>query len=60
MKLALRQAGIAVTRGQTPFGAVVVDRDGRLIGEGHNTCVPTSTRSNEYKNPASRAGLGLG
>jgi tRNA(Arg) A34 adenosine deaminase TadA len=37
MELALRQAGTAVTRGQTPFGAVVVDRDGRLIGEGHNT-----------------------
>jgi tRNA(Arg) A34 adenosine deaminase TadA len=37
MELALRQAETAVTRGQTPFGAVVVDRDGRLIGEGHNT-----------------------
>lgn len=37
MELALGQAGIAATRGQTPFGAVVVDRDGRLIGEGHNT-----------------------
>jgi tRNA(Arg) A34 adenosine deaminase TadA len=37
MELALRQAEIAVTRGQTPFGAVMVDRDGQLIGEGHNT-----------------------
>jgi tRNA(Arg) A34 adenosine deaminase TadA len=37
MELALRQAEIAVTRGQTPFGAVVVDRHGQLIGEGHNT-----------------------
>jgi len=37
MELALRQAETAVSRGQTPFGAVVVDRDGRLIGEGHNT-----------------------
>jgi tRNA(adenine34) deaminase len=37
MELALRQAEIAVARGQTPFGAVVVDRQGQLIGEGHNT-----------------------
>jgi tRNA(adenine34) deaminase len=37
MELALRQAEIAVTRGQTPFGAVVVDCHGQLIGEGHNT-----------------------
>jgi Cytidine and deoxycytidylate deaminase zinc-binding region len=37
MELALRQAATAVSRGQTPFGAVLVDRDGRLIGEGHNT-----------------------
>jgi tRNA(adenine34) deaminase len=37
MGLALAQAELAVTRGQTPFGAVVVDRDGQLIGEGHNT-----------------------
>ncbi len=36
MTLALRQAELAVSRGQTPFGAVLVDRDGRLIGEGHN------------------------
>ncbi len=37
MELALRQAEAAVSRGQTPFGAVVVNRDGCLIGEGHNT-----------------------
>jgi tRNA(adenine34) deaminase len=37
MGLALTQAESAVARGQTPFGAVVVDRDGRVIGEGHNT-----------------------
>jgi tRNA(Arg) A34 adenosine deaminase TadA len=37
MELALRQAKIAVTKGQTPFGAVLVDRNGQLIGEGHNT-----------------------
>ncbi len=37
MEIALRQAETAVSKGQTPFGAVVVDRDGRVIGEGHNT-----------------------
>ncbi len=37
MELALRQSEIAVTRGQTPFGTVVVDRNGQLVGEGHNT-----------------------
>jgi tRNA(adenine34) deaminase len=37
MGLALAQAEAAARRGQTPFGAVVVDKDGRLIGEGHNT-----------------------
>jgi tRNA(adenine34) deaminase len=37
MQLALKQAEIAVNRGQTPFGAIVVDRSGRLIGEGHNS-----------------------
>jgi tRNA(adenine34) deaminase len=36
MELALRQANTALSSGQTPFGAVLVDRDGRLIGEGHN------------------------
>lgn len=36
MERALRQAEIAVTQGQTPFGAVVVNRDGEMIGEGHN------------------------
>ena len=37
MTRALELAELAVTRGQTPFGAVVVDRDGQLAGEGHNT-----------------------
>jgi tRNA(Arg) A34 adenosine deaminase TadA len=37
MALALRQAEIALTKGQTPCGAVILDRDGQLIGEGHNT-----------------------
>ncbi|HSE94505.1 MAG TPA: nucleoside deaminase [Methylomirabilota bacterium] len=37
MNLALRQAETAVSQNQTPFGAVVVDRDGVVIGEGHNT-----------------------
>ena len=34
---ALRLAELAVARSQTPFGAVIVDRDGELVGEGHNT-----------------------
>jgi tRNA(adenine34) deaminase len=37
MTMALAQAETAVSRGQTPFGAVVVDRRGQLIGAGHNT-----------------------
>jgi tRNA(adenine34) deaminase len=36
MQLALRQAEIAVARGQTPFGAVVVGAKGDIIGQGHN------------------------
>jgi tRNA(adenine34) deaminase len=36
MELALRQAEIAIRQGQTPFGAVIADREGSLIGEGHN------------------------
>jgi len=37
MELALRQAEIALSKGQTPCGAVILDRDGRVIGQGHNT-----------------------
>ena len=37
MAIALRHAEAAVAKGQTPCGAVVLDRDGRLVGEGHNT-----------------------
>jgi tRNA(adenine34) deaminase len=36
MGLALRQAEAAVSAGQTPFGAVVVDQRGSVVGEGHN------------------------
>ncbi len=36
MELALRQAEAAVSAGQTPFGAVVVDQRGSVVGEGHN------------------------
>jgi len=46
MELALKQAEIALTKNQQPFGAVVVDRNGQVIGEGHNTvvadCDPTA------------------
>jgi tRNA(adenine34) deaminase len=37
MEIALGLAERAAARGQTPCGAVVLDRDGRLAGEGHNT-----------------------
>jgi hypothetical protein len=36
MMLALEQAEIAITKGQEPFGAVVLGRNGELIGAGHN------------------------
>jgi tRNA(adenine34) deaminase len=36
MELALSQAETAVGMGQTPFGAVVLDPEGSLIGEGHH------------------------
>jgi tRNA(adenine34) deaminase len=36
MALALDLAGLAVTRGQMPFGAVVTGADGEILGEGHN------------------------
>ncbi|MGH2362163.1 MAG: nucleoside deaminase [bacterium] len=46
MDLALKQAEIALRKSQQPFGAVVVDRNGQVIGEGHNTvladCDPTA------------------
>jgi tRNA(Arg) A34 adenosine deaminase TadA len=37
MEVALRHAKAAASKGQTPCGAVVLDLDGRMIGEGHNT-----------------------
>ena len=37
MALAIAQSEVAVAKGQTPFGAVVVDASGKLIGQGHNT-----------------------
>ena len=36
MGLALAQAELAIARGQTPFGAVVADQAGELVGSGHN------------------------
>ncbi len=36
MRMALREAEAAAAEGQTPFGAVVLDRAGRLVGRGHN------------------------
>ena len=37
MAVALKNAEIAVSRGQTPSGAAVVDSGGQLVGEGHNS-----------------------
>ena len=37
MERALALADEAVAAGQHPFGAVVVDPEGELLGEGHNT-----------------------
>lgn len=36
MRMALQEAKSAAAQGQTPFGAVVVDRGGRLVSRGHN------------------------
>ncbi len=36
MRLALDEAARALPSGDVPVGAVVVDRDGELIGRGHN------------------------
>jgi tRNA(adenine34) deaminase len=36
MREALRQAGLAEAAGEVPVGAVVVDAEGRLLGEGFN------------------------
>lgn len=36
MGLALAQSELAAARGQAPFGAVVVDEHGQVVGEGHN------------------------
>jgi tRNA(adenine34) deaminase len=37
MPLAIAQSEAAIAKGQTPFGAVVVDASGTLVGQGHNT-----------------------
>ena len=36
MRIALREAKKAFDAGEVPVGAVVVDREGRVIGRGHN------------------------
>ena len=54
MTLALRQAELAVRRGQTPFGAVLVDRDGRLICASRRRRHP-SPAADKAKRPAGHA-----
>lgn len=36
MELALKLAETAAAEGQTPFGAIIVAGNGRMIGQGHN------------------------
>ncbi|MCW2760514.1 MAG: tadA 2 [Marmoricola sp.] len=36
MRAALDEAGAALPSGDVPVGAVVIDRDGQVIGRGHN------------------------
>jgi tRNA(adenine34) deaminase len=36
VRLALDEARVALARGDVPIGAVVLDRDGRVIATGHN------------------------
>jgi len=46
MRLALREAAKAAERGEVPVGAVIVDRDGNVLGRGANSpiskCDPTA------------------
>jgi tRNA(adenine34) deaminase len=46
MDRALKLSEVAVTKNQMPFGALIVDRTGQVIGEGYNTvladCDPTA------------------
>ena len=37
MAMAIAQSELAITKQQTPFGAVVVGPEGEVIGQGHNT-----------------------
>lgn len=39
IRLALAEARLAEAEGEVPIGAVVVSREGRIIGRGHNTPV---------------------
>ncbi|MGN0670211.1 MAG: nucleoside deaminase, partial [Oscillospiraceae bacterium] len=48
MEKALELAGEAASRGEIPVGAVVVDKDGKIIGEGFN-------RREELQSPTAHA-----
>ena len=37
MRLAMKEAALAVEEGNYPFGAVAVDADGTVIASAHNT-----------------------
>lgn len=48
MALALKEAEAAAARGEVPVGAVIVDRDGKILGKGGNRTV-------ELKDPTAHA-----
>lgn len=37
MRQAIAVCRLGIANGQTPFGSIIVDRDGRLVAEAHNT-----------------------
>lgn len=46
MRIAMAEAELAIQEGNSPYGAVLVDNDGNIIAQGHNTaksdCDPTA------------------
>jgi tRNA(adenine34) deaminase len=41
MRMALAQATLGLDAGEAPIGAVLIDRTGRVIGDGYNTLLST-------------------
>ena len=55
MELALREAEIALTEGNPPYGCVVV-RDGQVIARGHNLAISTTDVTAHAETAALRNG----